>query len=204
MRPQPKGFGDKARQRRATALRDLRRSLLIDAAKRIFSAVGLEGATMRAIAAEAGCTTGAIYPYFQGKEELYAAVLSETLADLKEEVTAALDASQSESRAGSGLRAFFSYYHRNPDDLSLGLYLFGGIQPAGLKPKLNRSLNKQLREIFNLLEQAFAEAGETDPGGRTASGIAQATGLLVLEQTGRLRLFNRDAKTLFADYADTC
>ncbi len=193
----------KARRQRATALRDLRRSLLIKAAKRIFNAVGLEGATMRAIAAEAGCSTGAIYPYFQGKEELYAAVLAESLSALKLEVTSALDDAALTERPQAGLRAFFDYYRRNPDDLALGLYLFGGIQPRGLNAKLNRALNKQLREIFDLVEVAFAEVGVLDPADRTAAGIAQATGVLILEQTGRLNLFQRNAETLFSNYLAT-
>ena len=196
---------DAARDRRAVALRDLRRNLLIEAAKTVFSAVGLEGATMRAIAAEAGCTTGAIYPYFQGKEDLYAAVLSETLTALKEHVAAAIEGSIEGSVTGAGaqagLQGFFDYYHQHPDDLALGLYLYSGMQPAGLNPKLNRALNKQLRETFELIEQAFAGDSEPDPGARTASGIAQATGLLILEQTGRLRLFKQDAQDLYARYA---
>ncbi len=45
-------------------LRDLKRRQILDAAKRIFAEHGLEAATMREIAAAAGCTTGAIYPLF--------------------------------------------------------------------------------------------------------------------------------------------
>ncbi len=189
-----------ARERRTIALRDVRRGLLVDAAKTVFKAVGLEGASMRSIAAEAGCSTGAIYPYFQGKEELYAAVLTSTLEALKAEVTQAVSTSPPHEAAQAGLQAFFDYYLNNPDDLALGLYLFGGVHPTGLSTKLNRPLNKLLREIFDLVESAFARAGEADPVGQTASGMAQATGLLILEQTGRLRLFKRDASDLFAKH----
>lgn len=189
-----------ARERRTTALRDVKRGLLVDAAKTVFKAVGLEGASMRSIAAEAGCSTGAIYPYFQGKEELYAAVLTSTLEALKAEVTDAVSISPPRDAAQAGLQAFFDYYRKNPDDLALGLYLFGGVHPTGLSTKLNRPLNKLLREIFDLVEGAFARAGHTDPVGQTASGMAQATGLLILEQTGRLRLFKRDASDLFSSH----
>ncbi|WP_282608725.1 TetR/AcrR family transcriptional regulator [Pelagibius sp. Alg239-R121] len=193
----------RARRRRADAMRDVRTNLLVEAAKRVFSDMGLEGATMRAIAAEAGCTTGAIYPYFEGKEELYAAVLSRTLSVLKERVAAAVLREPETSRqARAALQAFFDHYHANPDDLALGLYLFGGMKPAGLSSKLNRALNKQLREVFDLVEAAFATAGKPDPAGTTASAIAQATGLLILEQTGRLRLFKKRAPALFADYVN--
>src|SRR5207244_347788 len=60
-----------------SALDSFRRRLIVDAARLVFERVGLEGASIRTIAQAAGCTTGAIYPHFQGKEEIYAAVLSE-------------------------------------------------------------------------------------------------------------------------------
>ena len=45
------------------------------AAQRTFAALGYESTTNKAIADEAGITTGAIYHYFDSKRELYAAVL---------------------------------------------------------------------------------------------------------------------------------
>jgi TetR/AcrR family transcriptional regulator len=44
---------------RQDALRDARRQVIIDAARRVFERAGLEGASIRMIAAEAGCTTAA-------------------------------------------------------------------------------------------------------------------------------------------------
>src|SRR6202051_4457151 len=67
---------------RNDVLRDARRQVIIDAARRVFERVGLDGASIRLIAAEAGCTTGAIYPWFAGKEEVYAAILAESLDHL--------------------------------------------------------------------------------------------------------------------------
>ena len=56
-----------------------RRRKILDAAERIFKRTGIEDASIRKIALEAGVTTGAIYPYFDGKEEIYAELLSESL-----------------------------------------------------------------------------------------------------------------------------
>src|SRR5258707_14042847 len=67
---------------RQDTLRDARRQVIINAARRVFERVGLDGASIRLIAAEAGCTTGAIYPWFAGKEEVYAAILAESLDHL--------------------------------------------------------------------------------------------------------------------------
>jgi AcrR family transcriptional regulator len=60
-----------ARTGRSERLNALRRQLILDAAQRVFERDGLEKTTIRAIAAEAGCTTGAIYPWFAGKETIY-------------------------------------------------------------------------------------------------------------------------------------
>lgn len=46
------------------------RAAILDAALRLFQASGFEGATMRAIAAEAGVSLGNAYYYFESKEHL--------------------------------------------------------------------------------------------------------------------------------------
>ena len=51
-----------------------RRRLIVEAARRVFEAAGLEGASIRAIAQAAGCTTVSIYPLFRSKEERVAGV----------------------------------------------------------------------------------------------------------------------------------
>ena len=49
-----------ARPDRNEQLNALRRQLIMDAAQRVFERDGLEKTTIRAIASEAGCTTGAV------------------------------------------------------------------------------------------------------------------------------------------------
>ncbi len=60
-----------------------RRRKILEAAERIFKRKGIEDASIRKIALEAGVITGAIYPYFDGKEEIYAELLSEWRQVLK-------------------------------------------------------------------------------------------------------------------------
>jgi AcrR family transcriptional regulator len=59
-----------------------RREQIIDAAMRVFIQKGIARATNKAIAQEAGITTGLIYYYFENKESLLQAVL-ETRTSLK-------------------------------------------------------------------------------------------------------------------------
>src|SRR3546814_11972072 len=76
---------------RAQHLTALRRQLILEAAQRVFERDGLEQTTVRAIAKEAGCTTGAIYPWFNGKEAIYAELLEASLARLHQKLARALD-----------------------------------------------------------------------------------------------------------------
>ncbi len=54
--------------------REIRRQLIMIAAKRVFSEKGFSGATLADIAREAELSTGTLYIYFRSKEELYAAL----------------------------------------------------------------------------------------------------------------------------------
>jgi AcrR family transcriptional regulator len=55
------------------------REALIAAAAKVFLRRGFEGASLREIAAEAAMTTGAVYSNFDGKADLFLAVLEEKL-----------------------------------------------------------------------------------------------------------------------------
>jgi AcrR family transcriptional regulator len=53
------------------------RAQLLDAAERVFTRHGYQGATIDAIAAEAGYSHGAIYSNFNGKEDLFLVLVEE-------------------------------------------------------------------------------------------------------------------------------
>lgn len=55
---------------------------ILDAAEAEFAVAGLSGARTEAIAAQTGVTKAMIYYYFQGKEELYQAVLERSLVGM--------------------------------------------------------------------------------------------------------------------------
>ena len=54
---------------------DLRRRELVEASWQVIADEGLEGVTMRKVAAAARCTTGRITHYFENREELLLAAL---------------------------------------------------------------------------------------------------------------------------------
>jgi AcrR family transcriptional regulator len=60
------------------------RKTVLAAASRLFSAAGVDGASMRDIAREAGVTQATVHHYFGNKEELYDAVVRGMYAELVE------------------------------------------------------------------------------------------------------------------------
>lgn len=193
------------RSARLQAMHEARRAHVLDAAREAFMALGLEGTSMREIAQRAGYTPGAIYSYFPGKEDIYGALLGESLERLNARVAAATTGAGSAAdrlRASAG--AFFGFYRDNPRDLDLGFYLFQGLKPRGLTPTLDDALNTRLRDALQPAREALRAMGM--PAGpalaETTALFAHVAGLLLLSHTGRIRMFGQDAQALFDAYLD--
>lgn len=191
---------------RQQAVNDMKRGLILEAARRVFEAEGLEGASLRAIAAEAGYTPAALYFHFDSKEALYAEVLRASLDRLNAAVTAATaHARTAEERLKLAAMGFFRFFQENPRDLDLGFYLFrGGMKPQGLGRErdamLNTALLAALKPIAEAARELDASAREADI--LVADTFAHAAGLLLLAQTGRIRLFDAAAADLMARHLD--
>jgi AcrR family transcriptional regulator len=78
----------RTRLSRAESKEQTRRRLL-DAAGRVFRRRGYRGASVEAIAAEAGYTVGALYSNFDGKDDLLLALLEEEIGEITKRVVAA-------------------------------------------------------------------------------------------------------------------
>jgi AcrR family transcriptional regulator len=204
--PPPKAAAGHARHARQQAMTDARRTLILDAARSAFFELGLDGASIREIAQRAGYTPGAIYSYFASKEEVYAALLGESLDRLNEQVQQA----RGRRRPGTAalLRAtataFFDFYRENPRDLDLGFYVFQGLQPRGLTPALNEALNCRLREALAPIQDALQGLGIAagEATAEVTALFAHVVGLLVLSHTGRIRMFNQASRELFGRYVE--
>jgi TetR/AcrR family fatty acid metabolism transcriptional regulator len=71
-----------AKQRRLDKLREVQRTAILNAAQEIFAAKGYYEAKMTDIAKQAGFSTGSLYNYFTGKDEIFATLLSDQLEGL--------------------------------------------------------------------------------------------------------------------------
>lgn len=182
----------------------MRREAVLDAAHRVFELKGLDGASIRLIAREAGCTTGAIYPHFSGKEEIYAEVLSRSLDGYTRALLSCADAADVPAqRLEKLLRTHFDYYEARPSHLSLALYLFNGLKPQGLTRELDARLNAQLRMIHLLFVEgvrAFSRGPADQADIEVGLHLSMLFGLLTLHHTRRTRLFRVEARSLLSEY----
>jgi AcrR family transcriptional regulator len=179
----------------------------MDAARRVFEAEGLDGASLRAIATAAGYTPAALYFHFESKEAIYAEVLRQSLAELGKAVARAI------ARAGTpadqlraAAMAFFRYYADNPGDLDLGFYLFrGGMKPRGLGKQRDEILNAALELALHPIADAAQALGARREEARllVADIFAHAAGLLLLAHTGRIRMFGASAPRLMERFVDS-
>jgi AcrR family transcriptional regulator len=78
------------------------RQALLEAAREAFLEHGYDGASLAAIAADAGATTGAIYANFNGKDDLFFAVLDARAEDSRRRQEAA---SLTQEKLEDGIRA---------------------------------------------------------------------------------------------------
>ena len=201
------GATAESRAVRESVLNQARRTLILDAARSAFFELGLDGASLREIAKRAGYTPGAIYSYFANLEEIYGALLGESLQRLNQVVEAAKGAGKSSSAKAIDLlrakaEAFYVFYRDNPKELDLGFYLFDGVKPRGLTLELNQQLNEQLmaalRPVQVQLEALGLSADESVI--ETSAVFAHIVGVLVVNNTGRIRLFKQNPDSLFERY----
>ena len=185
---------------------DLKRELILDAARKVFEADGLEGASLRAIAAAAGYTPAALYFHFESKEAIYAEVLRTSLTDLGQAVNRSIARTKTPvDRLRAAAMAFFRYYSDNPRDLDLGFYLFrGGMKPHGLGKERDDVLNAALESALRPIAEAAQALGARREDARSlmADIFAHAAGLLLLAHTGRIRMFGASALHLMERFVE--
>jgi AcrR family transcriptional regulator len=196
----PNGMAMAQRNGRQQAVRDLKRGLILDAARKVFEAEGLDGASLRAIASAAGYTPAALYFHFDSKEAIYAEVLRHSLVNLGAAVgRATVRSKTAKDRLRAAAMAFFRYYADNPRDLDLGFYLFrGGMKPQGLGKERDEILNAALLAALAPIADAALALGASREAAKVlmVETFAHAAGLLLLAHTGRMRTFGTSAPHL--------
>jgi AcrR family transcriptional regulator len=207
--PAERAVNDKKAGRRE-AVRAFKRDAILQAARKIFARDGLEGATLRAIAAEAGVAVGTVYLHYPAKESLYAELLAASLGELHRHVREAVARAPADdqlmgSQLMAGALAFYDFYRQRPDDLYLGLYLGQGFQPAGLTPELDRLLNGRMIQGYTVLGDAMRRLVALDAEtlrAETVSLVAMVGGAVMLETTGRLKVLGDTGDAVVRRYVN--
>lgn len=191
---------------RRDAVRAFKRDAILRAAKLIFGRDGLEAATLRAIAAEAGIAVGTVYLHYPSKEALYADMLAGSLADLLKALREAVAKAPQDGQLLAAIMAFYGFYRARPDELYLGLYLGQGFRPTGLTPELDRLLNGRLIQCYMVISDAMKRLTPSlsaeEASAETVSLAAIIAGALMLETTGRLKVLGDSGETVVQRHAD--
>jgi len=188
-----------SREDRRRALKEFKRGAILAAARQVFAARGLEGATMRAIADAAGVAPGTLYLQFPSREAIYAELLGASLGELLKALRDAVGMEPDPAqRLLAGALAFYRFYQQRPEDLHLGLYLAQGLKPVSLSPALDRMLNGRLIQCFSVLGEAIGRLAGLDAEAVRRETVDLATaicGTLLLEATGRLKVLGDRGET---------
>jgi AcrR family transcriptional regulator len=148
---------------RQQARTDATRGKLLDAAESIFARDGFEAARLEDIAAQAGYTRGAFYANFQGKEDIFFALLERWVGTRIAEVNALIAQQETPAKL---LRALREDYVRKIRDrrfslLSLEFKLFALRHPEaharlrGRQRRLRATSAELLRRITRLTGRAL-------------------------------------------------
>jgi AcrR family transcriptional regulator len=134
-----------------------RRDTLLDAARQIFAAKGVEAARVSEIVAHAGVAQGTFYLYFTSKASLVLALTDEVYADIRQEVARALAVEKHiVGQVSAGVAAAFRAIKRNRDIFAIVHPRAGG---AEIRQESER-LFTPYYELVALAIRAGKERGE--------------------------------------------
>ncbi|HJV89438.1 MAG TPA: TetR/AcrR family transcriptional regulator [Holophagaceae bacterium] len=164
---------------------------ILDAAERVFAAQGLQAASLRAIATEAGCDASLIYYHFESKEAMFLALLDRFLPGLHADLSAlAADAARPVSeRLWETLRL---YHHHMGRHAGLRAIIKGELVRGaeGLQRQIGARLVRNAEQVALILTQGI-QAGiirpEVEP--RLAAFFLVKTFIETLDLAPRLGSF---------------
>lgn len=140
----------------------------------LFARNGYAGASVRAIAAEAGVSTGLLYAYFDGKEGLLRALFEASMEDVRASFAAAEADGPADERIERLVRASFAIVRRRETFWRLS---YGVRMQAAVLEGLAGSVPVWTDEIRNVLEGYLRDAGVPDPGTEAALLFALIDGV---------------------------
>jgi AcrR family transcriptional regulator len=125
-----------------------RRAEILEQAEKLFTMKGFHETTMAEIACESGFSTGSLYHFFSGKEELYSIIVLEKVDLMYAEI---LDAVSREQPIRGKIKALvsshFAYVERHIDFYRLLVGHESGLRSEGLKTLRERIIDEHLKHV---------------------------------------------------------
>lgn len=172
-----------------------RRPLVLDAALQVYLRTGFEGASMDAIAAEAGVTKPVLYDCYPNKRELFVALLRREAERLGDTMAAALpdevDLEHPAATLTMGFVAFFHTVAAAPDSYRAALMaLHDGLDPS-VAAGIQNHREVQVRRVADLTTSWMVTAGVPDPEAQgevfahAVAGVADSFARMLVAEPGR-------------------
>lgn len=136
------------------------RNALIAAARTVFERDGYVDSRLVDIVAEAKCSIGSFYTWFDSKDEVFAAVLHEAQSDMLHPGTSRMETTDDPvAIIGASNRAYFEAYRRNAK-LNLLLQQVAAVDPrfrAMRRARTQAFVTRNARAIADLQERGLAD-----------------------------------------------
>lgn len=130
-------------ERRQEAERQGRMEKILQAGRKLFLEKGYFGATVRDIALEAEFSTGVIYFYFKGKDEIYGRICEEGLHILFELFSRAVRSEGTPlDRLIAMALAYVDFFEKHPDYFDILSFRNMGFKQVGLPDDILKRLNE--------------------------------------------------------------
>ncbi|MHB8669121.1 MAG: TetR/AcrR family transcriptional regulator [Acidimicrobiales bacterium] len=158
----------KRAQREPTSLREVRRRQhdglsrehILDAAEHVFSRKGFHEATLKEIAEQAEFSVGALYGFFEGKDDLFAQVMERHGTAFVALVQEAVDSNATAAEKLHALvQTHFAYFGTHHDFYHL-LQRTIGVAFWNLKANLDEASFERYRKAINLEAKIFKQGVE--------------------------------------------
>lgn len=167
---------------------------ILDAAERVFALQGLQAASVRAIATEAGCDASLIYYHFESKEAMFLALLDRFLPALLQDLVSL--AAQVDRPVVERLWETLRLYHRHMGHRAgLRAIIKGELVRGaeGLQREIGRRLVRNAEQVALIIRQGM-EAGQLRPGlePRLTAFFLVKTFIETLDLVPRLGVFLSD------------
>jgi TetR/AcrR family transcriptional regulator, transcriptional repressor of aconitase len=165
--------------------REARREQILDAARACLQEYGLEAVSMEMIITRSGLSTGAVYGYFKGKEEIINAVVTEGTAAMGRQLLPIIknpDPPPLPEFIEQMLRTITDFGLDKRDGIDRLLAAIHGWSHSLSDPELGattRAAYRGQRELLADTVRRWQEAGTFDPGAN-AEGVAQLLSSILL------------------------